>query len=108
MKNAQKTVSKVRIQPLGDRVLVRPVRENEGEKTKSGIYIPDTVQKEAPGEGVVLAVGEGHYENGHLIPVKVQVGDKVVFSKYSYDLVNFEGEEYYMLKEDQIFAIITK
>lgn len=104
MKNTKS--SKVHIIPLGDRVLVRPKQEDNAEKTKSGIYIPETVQKEKPGEGTVIAVGEGRYEHGQLIPLKVKVGDTVIFSKYSYEEVKIEGEEYYILKEENLFAII--
>jgi chaperonin GroES len=107
MKHAQKSASKINIVPLGDRVLVRPEREDTKDKTKSGIYIPDTIEKEKPAEGVVLAVGDGWYnEDGELIPLRVKVGDKVIFSKYSYEEVKVGGEEYYILKEENIFAII--
>ncbi|MCC2630612.1 MAG: groS 1 [Candidatus Paceibacter sp.] len=93
--------------PLGDRVLVRPDREEQAEKTKSGIYIPDTVEKEKPAEGVVIAVGDGWYnEDGEIIPLRVKVGDKIIFSKYSYEEVKVDGEEFYILKEENIFAII--
>jgi chaperonin GroES len=106
MKNAQKQ-TKMRIQPLGDRVLVRPAEVDSKEKTKSGIYIPESSQKEKPSEGEVLAVGDGWYnEDGDLIPLRVKVGDKVIFSKYSYEEVNVDGEDYYILKEENIFAII--
>jgi chaperonin GroES len=106
MKNQK---SKVRVQPLGDRVLVRPHTEAEKEKTKSGIYIPVSGdKKEAPSEGEVIAVGEGRYENGTLIPMNVKIGDTVMFSRYSYDDVKIDGEEYYILKQENILAIITK
>lgn len=104
MKNPKS--SKVNIIPLGDRVLVRPHREDTSEKTKSGIYIPETVEKEKPGEGVVLAVGEGKYIDGKLVPVQVKVGDKVLFSKYAYEEVKIAGEDYYIFKEENILAII--
>lgn len=97
--------SKVSIVPLGDRVLVRP-NAPEKEKTKSGIYIPDTVQKEKPAEGEVIAVGEGRYEDGKIVPMNIKVGDKVIFSKYSYEEVKVDGEDLYILKEENIFAII--
>ena len=101
----QKVSSKTRITPLGDRVLVRP-NAPEKEKTKSGIYIPDTVQKEKPAEGEVIAVGEGWYQDGKLIPMKVKVGDKVMFSKYGFEEIKVDGVDYYILKEDSILAII--
>jgi len=106
MKNMQKSVQKVGVVPLGDRVLVKPKIENEGEKTKSGIYIPDSVQKEKPEEGEVVAVGEGWYSEGKLIPLNVKVGDHVLFSKYGFDEIKVGGVEYFILKQDNILAII--
>jgi len=94
------------ISPLGDRVVVRPRGESQAEKTTSGIYIPETVKKEKPEEGVVVAVGEGKYENGALVPPRVKVGDKVMFSKYGYDEVKVDGVEYFILREDNILAIL--
>lgn len=108
MKNAQKSASKVGVLPLGDRVLVRPFDREESEKTASGIYIPDTVKKEKPEEGEVVAVGDGRYDDGKLVPMRVKVGDKVVFSKYGYDEIKVDGKEYFILKEDSILAIIKK
>ncbi len=106
MKNSQKSSSKMKIVPLGDRVLVKALVENES-KTKSGIYIPETVQKEKPDMAEVIAVGDGWYQDGKLIPLKVKVGDKVLFSKYSYDEVKIDGQEYLILKQDTILAIIN-
>jgi len=94
-----------KIVPLGDRVLVKPVRE-EDKKTKSGIIIPETIDKEKPEQGKVIAVGEGKYENGELVAPRVKVGDTIIFSKYSPDEIKVEGEEYYILKEENILAII--
>ena len=97
-----------KVTPLGDRVLVRPFDESELEsKTDSGIIIPDTVQKDKPEQGEVVAVGEGCYENGELVKPAVSVGDKVVFSKFGYDEITIEGEEYYILKSDNILAVIS-
>lgn len=98
-----------KIAPLGDRVLVRPFNEGEtdGVKKKSyGIIIPDSVSKDKSGEGKVVAVGEGKIVDGKKIPVAVKVGDIVIFSKYGYDEVEIGGEELYLLKEDNILAII--
>ena len=101
------TSSKVKITPLADRVLVRPFTEEEAAGNNSfGIIIPDTVSKEKSGRGEVVAVGEGKYEDGVLVPVRVKVGDIVFFSKYSYDEVESGGEEYYLLKEDNILAVV--
>ncbi len=106
MKHAQKSDSKVTIVPLGDRVLVKTSGEENTEKTKSGIYIPESVQKEKPEEGTVLAVGEGRYLDGKIVPLRVNVGDKVMFSKYGYDEIKVDGQELLILKEDSILAII--
>ena len=98
---------KISIAPLGDRVLVRPKGDDSKEKTKSGIYIPDNIQKEKPGEGEVIAVGDGWYtKDGTLVPLRVKIGDQVIFSKYSYEEVKIDGEDLYILKEENIFAII--
>lgn len=109
-KNQNKTSnSKSKIQPLGDRVLVRPFTEEElkgGKKGNYGIIIPDTVSKEKSAQGKVLAVGEGRWEDGKVVPVRVKVGDTVFFSRYSYDEVEQDGEELYLLKEDNILAVI--
>jgi chaperonin GroES len=95
------------IVPLGDRVLIKPFTEDELKGSKpSGLYIPDSVSKEKSAQGKVLAVGEGKVVEGKLMPVKVKVGDRVLFSKYSYDEVEHEGKEFYLLKEDNILAII--
>jgi chaperonin GroES len=99
-KNAQGKIS-----PLGDRVLVRPFSD-ESTKTASGIIIPDTIDKEKPEQGVVIAVGPGRYIDGERRPIEVSQGDKVVFSKYGYDEVRVGDEEYYLIKEDNILAII--
>lgn len=96
-----------RIEPLYDRVVLKPQAEDERSKTASGIIIPDTVSKEKPEQGVVLAVGEGRLdEDGKRIQMSVKVGDKVVFSRYGYEEVKIEGEEYYIIKEENILAII--
>lgn len=93
--------------PLGDRVLVRPFTVEETESRNSfGIIIPDTVSKERPEQGEIVAVGEGRYEDGKLVPIKVKVGDKVIFSKYGFDEVKIDGKELYILKEDSILAVV--
>ncbi len=106
MKNAQKTGGKMKLIPLGDRVLVRPYTEDELQKTASGIYIPDTVAKEKSEQGEVIAVGEGRYHDGKIIPMKIKVGDRVVFSKYGYEEVKVNGEDLYIFKEDNILGIV--
>lgn len=97
-------MSKLNIQPLHDRVVVK-AKEAE-EKTKSGLYLPDTA-KEKPIEGTVVAVGTGKTtEDGKVLPLTVKVGDKVLYGKYSGTEVSVDGEEYLMMRESDIFAII--
>lgn len=93
--------------PLGDRVVVKPFTEQE-KKTKSGILIPETVSKERPEQGKVVAVGEGRWnEDGDArVKMSVKIGDTVLFSKYGPDEVKIDGEEYYVLREDSILAVI--
>ena len=96
-----------KIKPLYDRVVIKPAEEAE-EKTPSGIIIPDTA-KEKPSEGEVIAVGEGRIlENGEVKPLKVKVGDKVIYSKYAGNDIVVDGEELIILREDDILAIIEK
>ena len=92
--------SSVGVVPLNDRVLVRPIVE-EMVKTASGIIIPDTVSKEKPEQGEVVAVGKK-------VNSELKVGDKIVFSRYGYDDVKVGDVEYYILKEENVLAIITK
>ncbi len=102
-----KSTSKNTLLPLGDRILLRPFGADEiGERTPSGIIIPDTVSKEKPEQGEVVAVGEGKWQDGKRIPLSVKVGDKIIFSKYGYDEIKHKGVEYYILREESILAII--
>lgn len=97
------------ITPLGDRVVVRPLTEDEmGSKSPSGIIIPDTAKQEKPEQGVIIAVGEGKWnEDGDArIPLSVKVGDRVVFSKFGYDEVKMQDSEYYIVSETSILGII--
>jgi len=97
-------MSKLQIKPLQDRVIVK--RLSGEEKTKGGIIIPDTA-KEKPHEGEVMAVGNGKIlENGTKQPLDVKVGDKILFSKYSGTEVKIEGEEFMIMREDDILGII--
>ena len=99
-------VKKLSLVPLGDRIMVLP-SEREGEKKlASGIIIPETVDKEKPAKGEVIAVGLGKYENGKRVPMQVKVGDTVLFSKYGYDEVKIDDVEYYILSESSILGII--
>jgi chaperonin GroES len=108
-KIVKKTSNKIldfKIRPLGDRILLKPFSADEMKTTASGIIIPDTVSKEKPEQGTVIAVGEGRWEKGVRVPMSIKVGDKVVFSRYGYEEVKLDGEEYYILKEENILAII--
>ena len=93
------------VQPLGDRVLVRRVEEEETQR--GGIIIPDTA-KEKPQHGEIVAVGDGKVgDNGDRTPLEVAVGDKILFGKYSGTEVNVDDEEYLMMREEDILGIIT-
>lgn len=96
-----------KIAPLGDRVLIAPIRDTK-EKTKSGIYIPETIDKERPEQGKVIAVGDGKWnEDGDKrIKPGVKVGDTVLFAKYGPDEIKVDNIEYLIIREDQILAII--
>jgi chaperonin GroES len=94
----------MKIRPLNDRVLVQRVEEET--KTKGGIIIPDTA-KEKPAEGKVIAAGNGRLgDDGKRIALEVKKGDRVLFSKYGGTEVKVEGEEYLILREDDILGII--
>jgi chaperonin GroES len=93
-----------KFRPLGDRVLVKRIKEEE--RTKGGIVIPDTA-KEKPQEGKVIAVGKGKYtDEGKLIPIEVRSGDKILFGKYSGSEVQLDGEEHVIMREEDILGIL--
>lgn len=93
------------LKPLNDRVVVKPLKEDE--VTKSGIILPDTVEKEKSEKGEVVAVGVGRLlDNGIRAPMPVKVGDKILFKKYSPDEIKIEKETYLILEERDILAII--
>jgi chaperonin GroES len=98
-------MAKFNLQPLEDRVVVKPSEEEE--TTASGIVIPDTA-KERPQEGAVIAVGPGRFEEGNRIPMDVKVGDKVIYSKYGGTEVKVEGEEYLILSARDVLAVVAK
>ena len=106
MKKETHKASAGKIIPLGDRVLLKP-GSKEDKKSPSGIIIPDTVDKEKPETGVVVAVGEGKIEDGKLVPMRVKAGQTVMFSKYGYDEVKVDGEEFFIVREDNILAILN-
>lgn len=91
------------LKPLGDRIVVTPTEAEE--VTKGGIVLPDTA-KERPREGEVIAVGTGKVlETGTLVPMEVKVGDKVIYSKYGGTEVKIGGEEYVILRQDDVLAV---
>ncbi len=93
------------IKPLRDHVLIEPLKQEE--KTKSGIFLPDTADKEKPEQGKVIAVGNGKKtENGTIVPLEVKAGDTVLFTKYGPNEVKVDGKEYLIAREDDILAII--
>ena len=96
------------IKPLGDRVIVRPLTETEmGTMSPSGIIIPETAKKEKPEQGMVIAVGEGKWdaESGKRIPMEVKIGDKIVFSKYGFDEIKYQNQDFYIVSEQSILGI---
>jgi chaperonin GroES len=94
------------IRPLHDRVIVR--RIDEGEQIRGGIIIPDTA-KEKPQEGEVIAAGEGKYkDDGTRQALDVKVGDRVLFGKYSGSEIKIDGEEYLIMREDEILGILER
>ena len=95
---------KINIRPLRDRLIIK--RLNEEEKTKGGIIIPDSA-KEKPQEAEVVAVGTGRLnEDGKVVPLEVKVGDRILFSKYSGSEIKLDGEEYLIIREDDIQAVL--
>lgn len=94
----------MKLNPLGDRVVIKVLEVEE--KTKSGIVLPDTA-KEKPQEGEIKAVGTGRMlDNGQRVPLDVKVGDRVIFSKYAGTEIKVEGEEYLILAERDILAVV--
>ncbi len=94
----------LRLVPLADRVVVEALKEK---KSVSGIIIPESPSKERPERGIVVAVGKGRKNDvGKFIALEVKVGDEVVFAKYGPEEVKVDGIDYYILREDQILAIV--
>ncbi len=95
----------MKLQPLFNNVIVKPLKDEA--TTKSGIVLPDTVDKEKPEKGEVVAVGPGRLlDNGQLAAMTVKVGQKVMFKKYSPDEVKIDGQEFLVLSESDIIAVI--
>ena len=93
------------IKPLQDNVVIEPVSQEE--KTKSGIFLPQTAEKERPEQGKVIAVGPGKFsQNGERKPMEVKVGDLVLFTKYSPNEIKVDGKEYLIAKQEDVLAIL--
>jgi len=94
----------MKIRPLHDRIVVQ--RTEEASKTKGGIIIPDTA-KEKPAEGKVVAVGKGRVaDDGKVVPMELQVGDRILFSKYGGHEVKIDGEEFLIMSQDDVYGVI--
>jgi chaperonin GroES len=100
---ATATKSKVKVQPLGDRVVIRAMEE--AEQMRGGLYIPDTA-KEKPQQGEIVAVGPGRFEKGERVPMELKVGQKVLYGKYSGTEVTVDDHEYLIIKESDVLAVI--
>lgn len=101
---ATKNAAATKIAPLADRVVVKAMEESE--TMRGGLYIPDTA-KEKPQQGEIVAVGPGRFEDGKRVPPECKVGDKVLYGKYSGTEVAVEGEQFLILRESDVLAIIN-
>ena len=100
---APKSAAALKVSPLADRVVVKALEETES--MRGGLYIPDTA-KEKPQQGEIVAVGPGRFEKDKRVPMEVKVGDKVLYGKYSGTEVTIEGDQYLILRESDVLAII--
>ncbi len=101
---AEATLTKVKIQPLGDRVLVKPIEAKETKR--GGLIIPDTA-KEKPQEGEIIACGKGKTaEDGKVLPRDVKAGDKILYGKYSGSEIKLDDQEYLIMHQDDILGIL--
>lgn len=96
----------IEIRPLSDRIVVKRIEEQE--TLRSGIIIPDSAQ-EKPQEAEVIAVGHGkRLKDGTVVPVDIQVGDRILFSKYSSGEITLDGEEYLIMREDEVLGVVER
>jgi len=95
--------SKTKVQPLADRVVIRPLEETA--EMKGGLYIPDTA-KEKPQQGDIIAVGVGRFEKGQRVPMDLKVGNRVLYGKYSGTEVTIDDEQLLIIKESDVLAVI--
>lgn len=99
-------MSSNQIRPLGDRVVLKPIEAES--KTKGGIVIPDTADKDKPMQGMIEFVGTGKYIDGKLQPLQVKKGDKVLFGKYAGTSVKLGESEYLVMREEDILAVLEE
>ena len=100
---ATKSATAAKVTPLADRVVIKALEETE--QMRGGLYIPDTA-KEKPQQGEVVAVGPGRYDDGKLVPMGVKKGDRVLYGKYSGTEVTIDGEQYLILRESDVLAVV--
>jgi chaperonin GroES len=101
---ATATKTKVKVQPLADRVVVEPLEESE--EMRGGLYIPDTA-KEKPQQGTVVAVGPGRLsEEGERMPVELETGQRILYGKYSGTEVTIDGQDLLIIKESDVLAVL--
>jgi len=94
----------MKIKPLSDHILIEPIKQEE--KTKTGILLPETAEKERPEQGIVIAAGPGRKtSSGKIIPIEVKAGQKVLFTKYGPNEIKVGDKEYLIAKEEDILAI---
>lgn len=101
---ATKTATNVKVAPLSDRVVVKALEDTE--QMRGGLFIPDTA-KEKPQQGEIIAVGPGRYEKNVRVPMEVKVGDKVLYGKYSGSEVTINTEQYLILRESDVLAVVN-
>jgi chaperonin GroES len=101
---ATKTQTNIKVAPLSDRVVVKALEDTE--QMRGGLFIPDTA-KEKPQQGEIIAVGPGRYEKNVRVPMEVKVGDKVLYGKYSGSEVTINTEQYLILRESDVLAVVN-
>lgn len=97
--------TKIKVRPLHDRLLIKRMKKDE--KTASGLFIPDTAKKK-PQKGEVVATGKGRIlEDGKIVPIELKVGDHILFSKYSGTELKLDGDEYLMIREEDVLGVFS-
>ncbi len=101
-------MAEIKIKPLADRVVVRPLTDEEsGNVSVAGIILPESAKKEQAGEGIIVAVGQGKLtDDGTRLEMSVKEGDRVVYSKYGFDEVKVDDKEYFIVSEANILAVV--